>query len=87
MDKPELDLTSQVAAIYADVLGLATVAAEDDFFTLNGDSHQAVLLTLELESNFGIEMPVELIGDLGTVRDVAAWIGQQTALRTTPDMP
>ncbi|ACA20354.1 phosphopantetheine-binding [Methylobacterium sp. 4-46] len=78
MDRPD-DVIAKVASIYAQVLDLQVVGPDDDFMTLNGDSHQAVLLALELEAAFGVPVPVETIGDLGTVRRVATWIAEQAA--------
>ncbi len=69
----------KVAGIYAEVLGLDVVRPEDDLLSLNGDSHQAVLVALELEGAFGIEVPIERIGDLGAISNVAAWVREQVA--------
>jgi acyl carrier protein len=64
----------RVACIYAEIIGTAPARPEQDIFDLQGDSHHAVLIALEIEAEFGLDLPVEKLGDLGKIRDVAAWI-------------
>ncbi|HEV8016004.1 MAG TPA: phosphopantetheine-binding protein [Stellaceae bacterium] len=67
----------RVAAIFAEFIGVAIVTQDDDLFSLGGDSHHLVLIALELEYEFSIEMPVDTLGELGTVAKAAAWIDGQ----------
>jgi thioesterase domain-containing protein/acyl carrier protein len=50
-----------VARTWCDVLGLAGVAADDDFFAVGGDSLRAITMTVELERALGRELPINLI--------------------------
>jgi len=50
-----------VARIWRDALGLALVAAEDDYFDLGGDSLRAIKMTVELELALRRELPINLI--------------------------
>ncbi|MBS9475920.1 non-ribosomal peptide synthetase [Ancylobacter radicis] len=51
---PETPTEQRLAALFADQLQLATpIAAEDDFFTLGGDSLAAVALLLRVREAFG----------------------------------
>ncbi len=51
---PESPTERRLAALFAEQLGLATpIAAEDDFFTLGGDSLAAVALLLRVREAFG----------------------------------
>jgi acyl carrier protein len=69
---------SAVAAVFADVLDLTIVSADDDIFTLGGDSFEVVLIALELEHRFHLAFPVELLEESTTVRALAAWIDSQS---------
>jgi acyl carrier protein len=64
----------KVAQIFAETLELQWVSADDDIFSLGGDSFEAVRIALELEYHFNIELPVELLEKALRVRDLAAWI-------------
>jgi acyl carrier protein len=74
----------RVAGIFAEFIGVATAAPQDDIFDLGGDSHHLVLIALELEYEFGIELPAEQLGELGTIAKVAAWIDLQPKKAPAP---
>ena len=82
-------MTSQterrVAAICADVLGLVHVGDDEDLYELGGDSHQAVLIALELERVFEVDLPLEMMESSATARALAAWIDDQRATRPIAD--
>jgi acyl carrier protein len=67
----------EVAKVFAEILELQWVTADDDIFTLGGDSFEAVRVALELEHRFCVEFPVELLESAARVRDLAAWINAQ----------
>jgi thioesterase domain-containing protein/acyl carrier protein len=58
-----------IAQIYKNILGVESVAAEDDFFELGGHSLLAVRLVSELERAFGRAVP---LGDIFRTPTVAA---------------
>lgn len=74
MDKLSADIERRVADAFAAALEIPAADADTDFFDEGGDSHLAVSLAISLTETFGIEVPGELIEDLSTVRNVAAWI-------------
>ena len=49
---PSTPIERSIAKTWADLLGFDDFGVDDDFFTLGGDSLQAIGLTLELESKF-----------------------------------
>lgn len=53
---PEL---AQAIAAYERVLGISGVTAEDSLASLGGDSMQAIKVSLELEREFKVEIPLE----------------------------
>ena len=69
----------RVAAIYAVVLELRAVHADDDLHTLASDSLQVVRIALEIELEFQISVPLEAIERSTRVRDVASWVDARVA--------
>jgi thioesterase domain-containing protein len=79
--RPELDTplapprTAQEAALagmWADVLGLAPVGVEDDFFELGGDSLLAVEVLTRVAHAWGVEVTVSDFAERPTVAALAA---------------
>jgi len=68
-----------VAAICAQILGLERIELDDDLYGLGSDSHQAVLVALEIESVFDVNLPLEVMESTATVRALAAWVDAQRA--------
>ncbi|MDH6228214.1 amino acid adenylation domain-containing protein/non-ribosomal peptide synthase protein (TIGR01720 family) [Streptomyces sp. MJP52] len=64
-----------VAAAWADVLTVEEVGAEDDFFTLGGDSLLAVRVTARLRAAFGADVSPRLLFTHPTVAALAAALG------------
>ena len=62
----------RVAAIFADVCQAETVWADDSFFDLGGHSLSAVRLMNEIEREFGVQLPLAILFDSPTVRQIAA---------------
>lgn len=69
---PDGEREEQFCALFADVLALAAVGADDDFFELGGGSLQAAMLIERAESEFGVEMDFVMLVDQPTPRGLAA---------------
>jgi amino acid adenylation domain-containing protein len=67
----ESRLELAVAEAYAQVLGLADVGANDDFFALGGHSLSAVLLVDALQERLGLRVSPGLLFEHTTVRSLA----------------
>jgi amino acid adenylation domain-containing protein len=64
---PRTPIEEQVAAIWADVLGLDRVSVQDDFFALGGHSLLATQIVAQIRSDFSIELPLHSLFTSPTV--------------------
>jgi amino acid adenylation domain-containing protein len=71
---PRTGLESRLSEIVADLLGLESVGADDNFFLLGGQSLFCTQLTARIRSNFGIELPVRSIFESPTPAQLARQI-------------
>lgn len=76
-----------LAAILAEVLGVAKVGAEEDFFLLGGHSLLGVQLVARLREELGIVLPLRTIFDHPTAAQLAAEIDRRRAPAAAPDNP
>ncbi|WP_447002782.1 non-ribosomal peptide synthase/polyketide synthase [Saccharothrix isguenensis] len=74
---PRTDAERLVADVWADVLGLDAVGAEDNFFTLGGDSISSIRVVSRLRSSYDVS-PRDLF-DHPTVAALAARLSGSTA--------
>ncbi|GJN70587.1 putative PKS/NRPS-like protein biosynthetic cluster [Purpureocillium lilacinum] len=76
-----LDVSTEgkVAKIFADLLTLAprSIPPDVDFFVLGGDSLRAGRLISALRSSFKVQVPVTLVFNHGTVRDISAYLDKE----------
>ncbi len=68
---PTSELTTMIAAVFAEVLGLEEVAPEDDFLKLGGDSLAAVQALVRLRERHELDLPLAAIFDAPTARGLA----------------
>jgi len=71
LDDPLIDKVSQ---IYEAVLRIAGVSADDNVESLGGDSLQAINIQAELERQFGIAIPEELVEQRPSIRQIAQFV-------------
>lgn len=82
-------LTAQLAALWADILDVAVVCPEDDFFELGGDSLRAARLALKIADIYRVQFPVHALYEARTLRACAtvvqrAQYGDVALSRTGP---
>ena len=71
---PRTPIEEQVAAIWADVLGLERVSVQDDFFALGGHSLLATQIVAQIRSDFSIELPLHSLFTSPTVETLSQTI-------------
>ena len=75
---PETDAEVAIAAIWSDVIGVKVTDVRRDFFSLGGDSLQAVKVLSRIWETFQVEIPLEVLfaGPL-TVREVSRAVDER----------
>ncbi|OIN52221.1 non-ribosomal peptide synthase/polyketide synthase [Pseudomonas azotoformans] len=72
----ESDLQNQIAAIWCEQLQVATVAADDHFFLLGGNSISATQVVARLRETLGLELSLRLLFEAPTLQGFAAAVAQ-----------
>ena len=73
---PRTQLESELAKIWADVLGLKSVGVTDNFFEMGGHSLLAVSLFQKIEANLGKKLPFLTLFQCPTVAEMAQSFNQ-----------
>lgn len=60
-----------LATIWERMLGVPSVAPDDHFFSIGGDSLAAVQMMVEVEARFGLALPVHLAFEFATLESLA----------------
>jgi len=85
--RPATPAETEVAAMFAEVLRVKRVSADDNFFDLGGHSLLVTQLATRLRESFGVELPLQRLFDAPTVAGVAAEVeaAQREAMATLLD--
>ena len=83
---PRLTLPStpeekQIAGIWQQVFGLATISIDDNFFDLGGHSMLAVRVMAQLERETGRRLPVSTLFESATIRSMARLIRPEQRIK------
>jgi phthiocerol/phenolphthiocerol synthesis type-I polyketide synthase E len=68
---PASPLEARVAAIWADLLGVAEIGADDDFFLFGGDSLVGLQVLSRMRSELDVELPLRSFFEARTVAGIA----------------
>jgi len=83
---PRVPVEQELAAIYAEVLGVEQVGVHDDFFDLGGHSLLAMQVLSRLRQAFQIEIPIAVLftGEF-SVAELAKTVGKNQVEQAIPD--
>ncbi|HEX7313562.1 MAG TPA: amino acid adenylation domain-containing protein, partial [Pyrinomonadaceae bacterium] len=84
---PQTATQEAVAAIWAEVLGLARVGVESDFFELGGHSLRATQVISRLHREFGVELPLRTLFESPTVVALSKRVEEAREGDSTEQMP
>jgi acyl transferase domain-containing protein/acyl carrier protein/SAM-dependent methyltransferase len=82
---PSSEIEQQIAALWAEVLGIAQVGIHDNFFDLGGDSLMATQLSSRLRDSMQIDLPVRKFFEAPTVAGLAQAIAEIKAQQDEQD--
>jgi amino acid adenylation domain-containing protein len=82
---PRTPVEEKVAAVWAEVLGVDQVGAEDDFFVLGGHSLLATQIVSRLSRDFGLELGLRAFFEEPTVTGVAMAITREQIRQGDPE--
>jgi len=74
---PESATERVIASVWEELLGVAPIGIEDDFFELNGDSLLAAQVMARLQQMFETKVPISLIFGYPTIRELATQIADR----------
>ncbi len=83
VDLPDRDVRSDdgteatIAGIIADLLGVPSIGAEENFFLLGGHSLLAAQLIVRLDELYDVEVSLRYLFDHPTARELAAEVGRE----------
>lgn len=73
---PHTKIERKLTDMWCDILQLDKIGVNHDFFELGGHSLHAIRLMAELRKMFEIEVPVRIIFEYRTIRELASYIEQ-----------
>ncbi|EON34683.1 Non-ribosomal peptide synthetase modules-related protein [Gordonia terrae C-6] len=81
---PSNRVEATVATVFGEVLGIRRVGADDDFFTLGGDSLSASVVTARLGAELGVRIPLRSVFEAPGVAALAELAASSPGARRTP---
>ncbi len=83
--KPTTPLEEVLAAIWGEILQVDRVGVDDDFFNLGGHSLLAVKMTSRVQTELGLELPLNDVFAKPTIRELAVVLAQALAAGAAGD--
>ena len=83
-DAPAGDVEATLTATWEELLGVRPVGASDNFFELGGHSLLATRILARIDEQFGVRLPLRVMFDAPTVRQLAELVNAQRANTAQP---
>ncbi|MDX1874598.1 non-ribosomal peptide synthase/polyketide synthase [Mycolicibacterium sp. 120266] len=83
---PQTPTEETLCALYAEVLGLDDVGADDDFFDLGGHSLVSIRLINRVRGALGVQISIRDVFDAPTVAELAAHLDRQPRVIPRPHL-
>lgn len=80
---PRDDIEKEIAAVWADVLGVDAISVNDDFFALGGHSLLITQVVHRLRARLNVDLPLRLMFTVPTVAGLAREVGALSTDDTT----
>ncbi|MDP4023751.1 beta-ketoacyl synthase N-terminal-like domain-containing protein [Methylobacterium sp. NEAU 140] len=74
---PRTEMERTLAAYWSDLLGVARVGIDDDFFDLGGHSLIAVRLVRKIKERYATDLPISVLFEAPTIAACAALLGDR----------
>ncbi|MGZ4163561.1 MAG: non-ribosomal peptide synthetase, partial [Tumebacillaceae bacterium] len=84
---PRDALELQLAGMWEAVLGTGPIGVRDNFFHLGGHSLLGVRLLVQIESAFGVELPLSVLFHGGTIEQLAQVVRREENVSRSPLVP
>jgi amino acid adenylation domain-containing protein len=84
---PRTQTEATLAEIWAGLMNVEQVGAEDDFFALGGHSLLATKLVARVRDRFGVELPLRTLFEAPVLAALAAQIDQRAGTERGPEAP
>jgi acyl carrier protein len=82
---PSTEIEQQLAAIWAELLGVERVGKSDDFFELGGHSLLVTQVLSRVQRQFGVTLQLRSVFESSTLQGVALRIADASATSTSPE--
>jgi amino acid adenylation domain-containing protein len=74
---PGNEIEEKLCSVWSQVLGISPIGVEDDFLDLGGNSLNAIRITSKLRHECEMDIPLEILFDLGTIARLAEYIERE----------
>jgi len=83
---PRNDTEEQLAAMWAELLGVDKVGINDDFFALGGHSLVAMQVVSQIMQSMGVQLPLETLFDSPTIAGLAESVSKGEGAEAAPEI-
>jgi amino acid adenylation domain-containing protein len=83
---PKNEIETRLSEIWGEYLGIRNIGSNDNFFDLGGDSLMATRVYSRIKKEFDVELPMDKIFSLGTVKRLYLFIATTTNINAVNDL-